>query len=91
MLKLKDAQLCPTICNPMNYTVHGRSPALQADSLSAEPQGKPLKDNFIYLFLAVLDLRCCSSLSLVVASRGYSVAAMCGLLIVVASLAKHRP
>ena len=53
---------CPTLCNPMDYTVHGilqarilewvdfpfsrgssqpRSPALQADSLPAEPQGKP--------------------------------------------------
>ena len=57
---------CPTLCDPMDYTVHGilqarilewvafsfsrgssqpriqpRSPALQADSLPAEPQGKP--------------------------------------------------
>ena len=67
-----------------------RSPALQADSLPAEPQGKPLK-NFIYLLLAVLDLRCCSGLSLVVASRGCSVAVMCGLLVAVASLVKHGP
>ena len=60
------AQLCSTLCNPMDYRVHGilqarilewvafllpgdlpnpeikpRSPALQADSLPAEPQGKP--------------------------------------------------
>ena len=60
-------QLCLTLCNPMNYTVHGilqarilewvafpfstrdlpnpgikpRSPAMQADSLSSKPQGKP--------------------------------------------------
>ena len=59
------AQLCPTLCDPMVFTVHGilqarilewvafpfsrdfpnpgiesRSPALQADSLPAEPQGK---------------------------------------------------
>ena len=65
-VKVKVAQLCPTLCNPMDYTVHGilqarilewvafpfsrgssqpriepRSPALQADSLPAEPQGKP--------------------------------------------------
>ena len=61
-LKEKVAQLCPTLCYPMNYTVHGilqarilkwvafpfsggssqpRSPALQVDSLPAEPQGKP--------------------------------------------------
>ena len=61
-VKVKVAQLCPTLCNPMDYTVHGilqvrilqwvnfslsrgssqpRSPALQVDSLPAEPQGKP--------------------------------------------------
>ena len=61
-MKVKVAQLCPTLCDPMDYTVHGilqarilewiafpssrgssqaRSPALQADSLPAEPQGKP--------------------------------------------------
>ena len=62
-----DTQSCPTLCDPMNYTVHGilqarilewvafpfsrdlpnpgiklRSPTMQADSLPAEPQGKPL-------------------------------------------------
>ena len=59
-------QLCPTLCDPMDYTVHGilrarilewvapspgdlpnleinpRSPALQADSLPAESQVKPI-------------------------------------------------
>ena len=64
--EVKVAQLCPTIRNPMDYTVQGilqarilkciafpspedlpnpeiqpRSPTLQADSLPAEPQGKP--------------------------------------------------
>ena len=64
-LKVKVAYLCPTLCDPVDYTVHGilrtrilegvaisffrdlpdpgiepRSPALQADSLPAEPQGK---------------------------------------------------
>ena len=64
--KVKITQLCPTVCDPMDYIVHGilqarilewvafpfcrdlpspgikpRSPALQADSLPAEPQGKP--------------------------------------------------
>ena len=61
--KVKVAQLCPTLCNPRDYTVSRpeywngqpfpspgdlpnpgikpRSPALQADSLLAEPQGKP--------------------------------------------------
>ena len=64
-MKVKVAQLCPTLCNPMDYTVHGflqariiewvafpfsnpgvepRSPALQANSLPAEPQGKPFKN-----------------------------------------------
>ena len=66
MVMVKIFQSCPTLCNPMNYTVHGilqarilewiafpfsralpnpgikpRSLALQADSLPAEPQGKP--------------------------------------------------
>ena len=65
-VKVKFAQSCLTLCNPMDYTAHGilqarilewvaflfsrdipnpgikpRSPALQADSLPAEPQGKP--------------------------------------------------
>ena len=63
---VKVAQLCPTLCDPMDGIVHEilqarilewvavrfsrgsfqprdqtRSPALQADSFSAEPQGKP--------------------------------------------------
>ena len=66
IMKVKVAQSCPTLCNPMDSTVHGilqarilewvafpfsrgssqpriepRSPALQVDSLPAEPQGKP--------------------------------------------------
>ena len=65
-VKVNVAQSCPTLCDPMDYTVCGilqtgilewvavlffrgsskprdrtRSPALQADSLPAEPQGKP--------------------------------------------------
>ena len=44
-----------------------------------------------YLFLAVLGLCCCMGLSLVSASRGYSLIAVCGRLIVVASLvSEHR-
>ena len=64
MNEVEVAQLCLTLCNLMDYTVHGilqarilewvafpspggipdlgtepRSPALQADSLPAEPQG----------------------------------------------------
>ena len=73
-VKVKVPQSCPTLCNPMDYRVHGnlqprildytvhgnlqarilewaafpfsrgssqpRSPALQADTLPAEPQGK---------------------------------------------------
>ena len=72
--EVKVAQLCPTLCNPMDYTVHGilqalilepfsspgellnpgikaRSPALQADSLPAEPQGKPC-----FKFLGMLTI-----------------------------------
>ena len=66
LCKVKVAQSCRTLCDPMNHTVHGilqarilewvafpfsressqsevkpRSLTLQADSLSAEPQGKP--------------------------------------------------
>ena len=46
--------------------------------------------NFIYLFLAVLDLHCYAGFSLVSVSRGYSLVE-CGLLSVVSSLvAEHR-
>ena len=40
-----------------------------------------------YFFLAVLGLCCCVGFSLVVASEGYSLVVVCGLLIVLASLA----
>ena len=61
-MKVKAAQWCLTLCDPLNYTVHGilqarilewvaipfsigssqpRSPALQVDSLPAEPPGTP--------------------------------------------------
>ena len=57
--EVKVAQSCPTLCNPMDYTVHGilqaggssqarsrtRSPALQADSLAAKLPGKPIYNN----------------------------------------------
>ena len=48
--------------------------------------------NFLlFLFLAVLGLGCCRGVSLVVASRGYSLAAVGGLLTAVVSLvAEHR-
>ena len=36
--------------------------------------------DFVYLLLAVLGLCCCAGLSLVVASGGYSLAAVCRLL-----------
>ena len=45
----------------------------------------------INLFLSVLDLHCCVGFSPVAASRGYSLVAMCRLLIAVVSLvAGHR-
>ena len=65
-VNVKVTQLCPTLCDPVGYSVHGipqarilewqlfsspgdlsnqgtepRSPTLQADSLPAEPSGKP--------------------------------------------------
>ena len=48
--------------------------------------------NFLlFLFLAVLGLCCCMGVSLVVASGGYSLAAVGGLLTAVVSLvAEHR-
>ena len=49
------------------------------------------KKLFIYLSLAVLGLSCCVGFSLVVTSGGYSLVAVCGLLIAVASLVvEHR-
>ena len=43
------------------------------------------------LFLAVLGLHCYEGFSLAVASRGYCLVRVCGLLTAVASLvAKHR-
>ena len=42
---------------------------------------------FIYLFLAVLGLRCCAWASLVASRGGYFLVVVCRLLIVVASLA----
>ena len=50
-----------------------------------------LKSNFMSLFLAVLGLLCCGGFSLVQASGGNFLVAMCRLLIVMASLVvEHR-
>ena len=57
------------------------------------PFPTPGKDAIIlfgYLFLTVLGLRCCVSFSLDAESRGYSLAAVRGLLIVVASLVEEH-
>ena len=43
------------------------------------------RNNFTYSFIVVLCLRC-TGFSLVVVNSGYSVVAVCGLLIAVASL-----
>ena len=48
------------------------------------------KKNFIYLFLAVLVLRRCIIFSQVAEIEGYSLAAVHGLLIVVASLVAEQ-
>ena len=75
-MKVKVIQLCLTLCDPMDYTVHGilkarilewvafpfcressqpgiepRSPALQVDSLPAEPQGKSKNTGLGSLYL----------------------------------------
>ena len=42
--------------------------------------------SFIYLFLAVQGLRCCVGFPLVTAGRGYSLVALCWLLVAVVSL-----
>ena len=78
-MKVKVAQLCLTLCDPVDYIVHGilqgrilelvaftffrgssqpRPPALQVDSLPAEPQGKPLEaqhyhKNYLHLMFSV--------------------------------------
>ena len=64
-MKVKVAQLCPTLCDPMEFSrpeywngqpfpspgdlpnpgIKPKSPALQVDSLPAEPQGKPIVSN----------------------------------------------
>ena len=76
LVKVKVTQLCLTLCDPMDCTIHGilqarilecvavpfsrelpnprielRSPTLQADSLPAEPQGKPWATRgFLWIF-----------------------------------------
>ena len=129
----------PSLGDLPNPGIEARSPTLQADSLPAEPLGKPTNTRmgslsllqeifptqesnwgllhcrqffffltnwaireawdsgtfkiilFIYLFLALLSLRCCIGFSLVSVSGGYSLVVVCGLLIEVAFLVvEHR-
>ena len=44
---------------------------------------------FIYLFLAVLHFCCCAGFSLVAVGRGYSLVAVCRLLVVVTSFVEY--
>ena len=81
-MKVKESEnhsACPTLCDPMAYTVHGilqarmlewvafpspedlpnpgiesRSPTFQADSLPAEPQGKPRQTVVLITMVTVL-------------------------------------
>ena len=62
-----------------------RCPHVQAWYV-AEDSSLQIFYNFIYLFLAVLALCCCTGFFLVAASGGYSRVAACGLLIAVASI-----
>ena len=78
--EVKVTQLCPTLCDPMGYTVLGilqarvpewvafsfprefsqpRFPTLQADSLPAEPPGKPIYNilNFKSLIICYIQLK----------------------------------
>ena len=66
-------------------------PALEGEVLITGPPGKsfPFFRSFIYLFLAVLGFVAVCGLSLVVASRGYSLAMLCELLIAVTCLVIH--
>ena len=57
-----------------------RSPALQADSLPLSHLGS------LFTYLGCAGLPCCTGFSLVAVSGGYSLVAVRGLLIVVASL-----
>ena len=74
------------------------APAWQTDSLLLSHHGSPRNKFSIYLFivlliclfLAVLNLHCCLGFSLSAVSGGYSLVAVHGILIVVASLvAEH--
>ena len=95
MVKVEVAQLCPTLCDPMDYTVHGilqarilewiafpfsrgsfpspgdlpnpgiepRFPALQVESLSAEPQGKMIGKYLLGQYFTSVILNFTSRLS----------------------------
>ena len=83
------AQLCPTLCDPMDCSPPGSSVCgiFQARILEwiAIPfSGKvQIFKSFIF-FMAALGLCCCLRAFFVAASRGYCVVAVRGLLIVVA-------
>ena len=62
-----------------------RCPNVQAWYV-AEDSSLQIFYNFIYLFLAVLALCCCTGFFLVAASGGYSLVALRRLLVAVASL-----
>ena len=50
------------------------------------------ENNFIYIFLTVLGLHCCTVFSLVAESGGHSPVVVCSLLTAVASLVvEHGP
>ena len=60
------------------------------DEVGEKGSARLLLFNNLYLFLTVLHLCCCMGFSLVVASEGYSPVAVCGLLVVVASLVEEH-
>ena len=87
---------CPSPGNLPNPGVEPRSPALQADSLPTELCGKPYIYIYIHTYISSLFIFGCAGslvlrgLSLISMSRGYSLVAACGLLIVVASRCGSR-
>ena len=67
------------------------SSGISSQSLVTEGLIDSIFYNFVYLFLAALGPQCCSGFSAVAASRSYSLIAVRGLLIAVASLVvKHQ-
>ena len=74
LMKVKVTQLCPTLCDPMDYTVHGiiqtrilervaipfSRGSFQPRIKPAEPPGKPSSSNFSIIISLMSLIICCS-------------------------------